>query len=155
MAKKMKPKGARGKAAVKRLGRSYKTGGFNKIASKAAKEYGSKEAGKKVAASIYWKKVHGSRKKGGPIKKTGLYKLHKGEHVLTAKQKKYFAKGHGKIGGKSMKEGSKAEERGESRAKENRERKMGVDTERGSKNMGSMKNPSRAMAAKAANKIFG
>ena len=28
---------------------------FNKIASKAAKEYGSKEAGDKVAGSIFWK----------------------------------------------------------------------------------------------------
>jgi hypothetical protein len=51
----MKPKGARGRAAVKRLGRTKKTGGFARIADKAAKEYGSKEAGDKVAASIYWK----------------------------------------------------------------------------------------------------
>lgn len=34
-------------------------------------------------------------KKGGPVKKTGLYKLHKGEHVLTAKQVKK-AKQYGK-----------------------------------------------------------
>ncbi len=54
----MKPKGARGLASVKRLGRTKKTGGFNKIASSAAKEYGSKEAGKRVAASIYWKMVN-------------------------------------------------------------------------------------------------
>lgn len=51
----MKPKGAQGRAAVKRLGRKEKTGGFDKIANKAAKEYGSAEAGRKVAASIYWK----------------------------------------------------------------------------------------------------
>ena len=43
--------------AVKRLGRTTKTGNFNKIANKAAKEYDSKSAGKKVAAAIYWKKV--------------------------------------------------------------------------------------------------
>lgn len=53
--KKMKPKGAKGKAAVKRLGRTYKTGGFNKIAKKAAKKYGSAEAGKRVAGAIYWR----------------------------------------------------------------------------------------------------
>lgn len=53
----MKPKGARGKAAVKRLGRTYKTGGFAKIAKVASKMYGSKAAGKRVAGSIYWKQV--------------------------------------------------------------------------------------------------
>ena len=55
--KKTKPKGKRGLAAVKRLGRTYKTGMFEKIARKAAKRYGSKEIGKKVAAAIYWAKV--------------------------------------------------------------------------------------------------
>lgn len=59
MVKKMKPKGARGRAAVKRLGRTYKTGNFDKIANKAAKKYGSKAAGRRVAAAIYWKKVRG------------------------------------------------------------------------------------------------
>lgn len=54
---KMKPKGARGRAAVKRLGRNYKTGGFAKIANKAAKEYGSKAAGQRVAAAVYWRKA--------------------------------------------------------------------------------------------------
>lgn len=53
--KKMKPKGKKGRAMVKKLGRSYKTGGFKKIAAKAAKKYGSKERGEKVAASIFWK----------------------------------------------------------------------------------------------------
>jgi hypothetical protein len=53
----MKPKGTRGRAAVARLGRTTKTGNFDKIANKAAKEYGSKQAGKKVAAAIYWNKV--------------------------------------------------------------------------------------------------
>lgn len=53
----MKPKGAIGKAAVKRLGYKTTTGGFKKIASAASKEYGSKKAGQKVAASIYWKMV--------------------------------------------------------------------------------------------------
>lgn len=57
VARKMKPKGARGRAAVKRLGRNYKTGNFAKIARKAAKRYGSAEIGRKVAAKIYWQKV--------------------------------------------------------------------------------------------------
>jgi hypothetical protein len=49
------PKGKAGMKAVKRLGRTKATGGFDKIASKAAKEYGSKAAGDKVAGSIYWR----------------------------------------------------------------------------------------------------
>ncbi len=57
---KRKPKGARGKAAVRRLGRRYKTGMFEKIARKAAKRYGSIKRGRKVAAAIYWKKVRRS-----------------------------------------------------------------------------------------------
>jgi len=57
-----KPKGKRGMAAVKRLGRTKKTGGFAKIANKAAKEYGSAAAGKKVAAAVYWKMA---KKRGG------------------------------------------------------------------------------------------
>uniref|UniRef100_A0A7C5YX71 Uncharacterized protein n=1 Tax=candidate division CPR3 bacterium TaxID=2268181 RepID=A0A7C5YX71_UNCC3 len=58
---KMKPKGKKGRAMVKKLGRTYKTGGFAKIARKAAKKYGSKQAGKRVAAAIYWKMA---RKRG-------------------------------------------------------------------------------------------
>lgn len=58
MAKHMKPKGAMGMAAVKRLGRTTKTGGFSKIAKKAAEKYGSMAAGNRVAGSIYWKMVH-------------------------------------------------------------------------------------------------
>lgn len=34
------------------------------------------------------KTVLGSYKKGGKVKKTGLYKLHKGEKVIKAKKKK-------------------------------------------------------------------
>ncbi len=52
---KMKPKGARGRAQVKKLGRTYKTGGFKKIAAKAGKKYGSKAAGKRVAGAIFQK----------------------------------------------------------------------------------------------------
>lgn len=57
----LKPKGKQGKAAVKRLGRTYKTGNFKKIEDKASAEYGSEEAGKKVAGAVYWNKV----KRGG------------------------------------------------------------------------------------------
>jgi hypothetical protein len=53
----MKPKGARGRAAVRRLGRSYKTGGFSKIAAKAARKYGSAAAGKRVAGAVYQRMV--------------------------------------------------------------------------------------------------
>ena len=55
------PKTKRGKAAVKRLGRTRKTGGFAKIAKKAAKKYGSKKTGKKVAGAVYWKMVRKRR----------------------------------------------------------------------------------------------
>ena len=58
----MKAKGARGRAAVRRLGRTKKTGGFAKIAAKAGKKYGSAKAGAKVAGAIYWKMV---KKRGG------------------------------------------------------------------------------------------
>jgi hypothetical protein len=58
----MKPKGKRGMSQVKRLGRTTKTGGFNKIAKKAAKEYGSKEAGKRVAGSIFNKMAKKAKK---------------------------------------------------------------------------------------------
>lgn len=56
--KHMKPKGEHGKAQVAKLGRTYKTGGFSKIAAKASKEYGSKEAGKRVAGAIFNKMVN-------------------------------------------------------------------------------------------------
>lgn len=55
--KKMKPKGKKGMAQVKKLGRTFKTGGFDKIAAKAGKEYGSKTAGAKVAGAIFQKMV--------------------------------------------------------------------------------------------------
>lgn len=49
-------------AAVKRLGHKTKTGGFAKIAAKAGKEYGSKKAGQRVAASVYWNMVKAHKK---------------------------------------------------------------------------------------------
>jgi hypothetical protein len=52
---KYKPKGKRGLAAVKRLGRTKKTGGFEKISESAARKYGSKAAGERVAGAQYWR----------------------------------------------------------------------------------------------------
>lgn len=49
----LKPKGKRGKAQVSRLNRTYKTGGFSKIAAAAGKKYGSTAAGKRVAGAIF------------------------------------------------------------------------------------------------------
>jgi len=40
---------------VRKLGRTYKTGGFAKIARKAARKYGSAAAGRRVAGKIFWK----------------------------------------------------------------------------------------------------
>ncbi len=54
------PKTVRGKAQVAKLGRTKKTGGFSKIVAKAAKEYHSAAAGKRVAGAIFQKmaKMH-------------------------------------------------------------------------------------------------
>ncbi len=49
----MKPKGKRGMAQVKKLGRVKKTGGFSKIAKAVGKKYKSAEVGKKVAGKIF------------------------------------------------------------------------------------------------------
>lgn len=57
--KKLAPQGAEGRAQVRKIGRTYKTGGFDKIANKAAKEYGSSAVGKRVAGSIFQKMVRG------------------------------------------------------------------------------------------------
>jgi hypothetical protein len=40
---------------VRKLGRTYKTGGFNRIAKKAAKKYGSIDVGRRIAGKIFWK----------------------------------------------------------------------------------------------------
>jgi hypothetical protein len=53
----LKPKGARGRAQVRKLGRTYKTGGFSKIAAKAGRKYGSAAAGKRVAGAVYQRMV--------------------------------------------------------------------------------------------------
>gem|GEM_PF-2838858 len=59
----MRPKGKRGRAQVRKLGRRYKTGGFNRIAKKAARRYGSSAAGKRVAGAIFQKMVRARRAK--------------------------------------------------------------------------------------------
>jgi hypothetical protein len=46
---KMKPKGARGRAQVRRLGRTYKTGGFARIAAKS----GGGAKGQRIAGAIF------------------------------------------------------------------------------------------------------
>lgn len=51
----LKPKGKVGKAQTRRLNRNFKTGGFNKIAKSAGREYGSSAAGKRVAGAIFHK----------------------------------------------------------------------------------------------------
>jgi len=51
------PKTEKGKIMVARLGRTKKTGGFEKISQDAEKKYGSKEAGDRVSGSVYWKLV--------------------------------------------------------------------------------------------------
>ena len=54
----MTPKGARGRAAVKRLGRTKKTGGFAKIERSVEAKGGSAESAAKIAGAQYWKMVH-------------------------------------------------------------------------------------------------
>ena len=61
--KAMTPKTAMGKAQVKKLGRTKKTGGFGKIAKAAGKEYGSKAAGKRVAGAVFQSMARAKHKK--------------------------------------------------------------------------------------------
>ena len=49
-------------------------GNFDKVANKAAKEYGSKEAGKKVAAAAMWKNLHKEAAEGGQNFDSGVAK---------------------------------------------------------------------------------
>jgi len=57
-----KPKGKRGRVAIRRLGRRKATGMFEKIARKAARRYGSIKRGRKVAGAIYQMKVRKARR---------------------------------------------------------------------------------------------
>ena len=52
------------KAALRRVGEKKPTGNFKKIEEKAAEEYGSEEAGRKVAAAVYWRKARKHMHKG-------------------------------------------------------------------------------------------
>ena len=62
MPRRTTPKTKRGKAAVKRLHRTKKTGGFAKISKKAAKKYG-KSVGDRIAGKIYWNMVRAKKGK--------------------------------------------------------------------------------------------
>lgn len=53
MAKHLRPKGARGMAQVRRLGRNYKTGNFAKIQASAEKRGLSKEAAQREAGAVF------------------------------------------------------------------------------------------------------
>lgn len=55
-AKGVVPKTKKGKAQVKKLGRTKKTGGFKKIVKGATKKYG-KTAAKKIAGKVFQKMV--------------------------------------------------------------------------------------------------
>jgi len=48
---------------VRKLGRTYKTGGFNRIAQKAAKKYGSIAAGRRVAGAIFQRMVRARKRR--------------------------------------------------------------------------------------------
>jgi hypothetical protein len=64
-------------------GKQKKGGGKKKLAVKAAKAY------------------FGMKKNGGPIRKTGLYTLHKGEYVETAKKARKKRGHRSKVGKRS------------------------------------------------------
>ena len=79
MVYKIKPKGEKGLAAVKRLGRNYKTGGFARIAKKAMARGASAQAAKRIAGAVYWKMVR---------KRNNYRKRHK-----LLKKRKYMVRG--------------------------------------------------------------
>ena len=63
------------------------------VRKKGTAPYGSKPGEKRIDTKEMTKPL-GSYKKGGKVKKTGTYKLHKGERVMNVKQtKKIAAKG--------------------------------------------------------------
>lgn len=85
----LKPKGKIGKAQTGRLNRNFKTGGFNKIASSAGREYGSKAAGQRVAGAIFHKMAEA---RGNAARKS------------RGSRKSYAHKGHTHRSRKAMKE---------------------------------------------------
>jgi hypothetical protein len=86
---------ARGKAAAKMTGQAQRDyisrqgkvdtygGGFEPVIRENLLEHGNTKG--KIAYS-------GSMKKGGNVKKTGLYRLHKGEQVIPANEVAAFRK---------------------------------------------------------------
>ena len=80
----MKPKGARGLAQVKKLGRTMKTGGFAKIAKAASKRYGSKEAGKRVAGKVFQAMVKARAAKKGKMVAKKPAKMAKAKSMTSA-----------------------------------------------------------------------
>jgi hypothetical protein len=69
---KMKPKGARGRAAVKRLGRTYKTGNFDRGVKAIVQSGKSKESAAAIMGAAYWREVakaQGKKPAKGPAKK--------------------------------------------------------------------------------------
>ena len=82
-APKTKPKGEKGMAQVKKLGRTKKTGGFDKIAAKAGAKYGSATAGKRVAGAIFQKMAK--------------------HHAMMAKHHANMAASHAKMAGSASK----------------------------------------------------
>lgn len=89
----LKPKGKIGRAQTGRLNRNFKTGGFNKVARSAGKEYGSTAAGKRVAGAIFHKMAQA---RGNAA--------HKGKHAHKRSRKSYAHKGHSHRSRKAMKE---------------------------------------------------
>jgi hypothetical protein len=65
---KLKPKGKRGLAAVKRLGRTYKTGNFAKGVQDLMDAGSSHEAAQKIMGAQYWKEVAKAKGKKKPGK---------------------------------------------------------------------------------------
>jgi len=66
--KHLKPKGAAGRAAVKRLGRNYKTGNFDKGVKAIEKKGLSSESAQRIMGAQYWEKVR--KRKAGNWKAT-------------------------------------------------------------------------------------
>lgn len=61
------------------------TASVDKLNSGAKAKYGSGKGEQRIDTSDMTKKLLGSYKKGGKVKKTGIYKLHAKEQVLNAK----------------------------------------------------------------------
>jgi hypothetical protein len=65
---KLKPRGKRGLVAVKRLGRTYKTGNFAKGVQDIEASGKSPEVAKKIMGAQYWREVAQAKGKKKPAK---------------------------------------------------------------------------------------